>query len=297
MRGRLAGLALELWFPATILVIWWFASARWNSPYFPSLEVILDTFVSTWFSDRFRIEVLPTIMRFGVGYLIAIAAGVGFGLIFGLSRTLRLMFEPVLDFFRAMPKTALLPVFIVVIGVGESMKIGIVAFGATWPVLLNTIDGVRGVEPTYIEMSRVYRLGRWSRIFRVILPAAGPQIFAGARLALAIALILVLVAEMLASTNGVGYVILQSQQTFAIPEMWAGLIILGMIGYAVNLLFVLCEGRMLAWHRGWRAAMLGRPSDASGPRGGRRRRYGTSDPSTRSGQGRAVTPPASTESS
>jgi sulfonate transport system permease protein len=263
MKQRLSGLALEFWLPIVALLVWWFASASWNSPYFPSLEDILKTFEETWFSDRFETDVLPTLARFATGYAIALVAGTVLGVILGLSRTLRRMFEPSVDFFRALPKTALLPVFIVLMGVGEEMKVGLIAFGAMWPVLLNAMDGVRGIEPTFVDMSRVYKLSRRDWIRRVVLPAASPQIFAGARLALAIALILLLVSEMLASTNGVGYFILESQQTFAIPQMWAGLLMFGLIGYAVNLIFVAVEGRVLAWHRGWRAAMLGRSPEAA----------------------------------
>jgi sulfonate transport system permease protein len=280
VRQRLSILALELWLPIVVLVVWWFASASWNAAYFPSLELILKTFKETWFSERFHTDVLPTLARFFAGYGIALVVGIVLGVILGLSRTLRRMFEPSVDFFRALPKTALLPVFIVLMGVDEKMKIGLIAFGAMWPVLLNAMDGVRGIDPTYLDMSRVYKLRRRDRIRRVVLPAATPQIFAGARLALAIALILMLVSEMLASTNGVGYFILESQQTFAIPQMWAGLLMLGVIGYAVNLVFVVIEGRALAWHRGWRAAMLGQAREAGG---GRRMRF-----RLRRGAGRTV---------
>jgi sulfonate transport system permease protein len=298
MTRRLAAAGLELWLPVLVLVVWWFASAHWNSPYFPSLEVILQTFKDTWFSNQFVTDVLPTLGRFFAGYGIAVVVGIALGLVLGLSWTLRRMFEPSIDFFRALPKTALLPVAILLLGVGEEMKVALIAFGATWPVLLNAMDGVRGIEPTVLDMSRVYKLRRRDHIVRIVLPAASPQIFAGARLALAIALILLLVSEMLASTNGVGYFILQSQQTYAIPQMWAGLLMLGLIGYAVNLLFVAVETRVLAWHRGWRAAMLGGSPDA----GARARptifRRGRGDaPTARptTDSGRALGRPESTE--
>ena len=136
-----------------------------------------------------------------------------------------------MQFLRAIPAPALLPFAILVLGVGNSMKIFIIAFVCLWPVLLNTIDGVAGVDPTLRETARVYRIGARDRILRVMLPAAAPQIFAGMRTSLSLALILMVISEMVASTNGIGYFVLQSQRSFAIPEMWSGILLLGLLGY------------------------------------------------------------------
>lgn len=259
--SRLKGLGLDLWLPLAILVVWWFVSADSQSAYWPPLSEILTTFRETWLFDRFGSDAVPSLWRFGLGFAIAITVGIGAGVVLGLVPLLREALDPVIDFLRALPPPALLPILIIVLGVGSSMRVFIIAFGALWPVLINTIDGVRGVDPTMVEMSRVYGLGRRQRVRRVILPAASPQIFVGVRISLAIALILMVISEMVASTNGLGYFVLQAQQTFAIREMWAGIIMLGLIGYTCNVLFVVAERRMLAWHRGWRAAALGRPAD------------------------------------
>ena len=134
------------------------------------------------------------------------------------------------------------------------MKVFIIAFVCVWPVLLNTIDGVGGVDPTLRETSRVYGVPRRDAILRVMLPAASPQIAAGMRTSLSLALILMVISEMVASSNGIGYFVLQSQRSFAIPEMWSGIILLGILGYLFNAVFLLLERRTLAWHRGARAA-------------------------------------------
>jgi ABC-type nitrate/sulfonate/bicarbonate transport system permease component len=126
-----------------------------------------------------------------------------------------------------------------------------------WPVLLNTIDGVTGIDPTLRETARVYGVGGRDRLRRIVLPAASPQIFAGMRTSLSLALILMVISEMVASTNGIGFFVLQSQRSFAIPEMWSGILLLGLLGYALNLIFVVVERRVLAWHRGARASALG----------------------------------------
>ena len=133
----------------------------------------------------------------------------------------------------------------------------LIAFVCVWPVLLNTIDGVTGIDPTLRETARVYGVSGRDRLLRIVLPAASPQIFAGMRTSLSLALILMVISEMVASTNGIGFFVLQSQRSFAIPEMWSGILLLGLLGYALNLIFVLVERRVLAWHRGARASALG----------------------------------------
>jgi ABC-type nitrate/sulfonate/bicarbonate transport system permease component len=118
------------------------------------------------------------------------------------------------------------------------------------------MDGISGVDATLLDTSRVYRVSAWDRVVRVMLPAAAPQIFAGLRTSLSLALILMVISEMVASTNGIGYFVLQSQRTFAIPEMWSGILLLGILGYLLNLLFVIVERRVLRWHRGARSSAL-----------------------------------------
>jgi ABC-type nitrate/sulfonate/bicarbonate transport system permease component len=189
--------------------------------------------------------------------VLAVVAAVAVGIPLGLSRTARRMAGPIVEFLRAIPPPALIPFAIVVIGVGNDMKIFIIAFVSAWPVLLNTIDGIAGIEPTLLETARVYGIRGLQRLRRVVIPAALPQIFAGMRTALSLALILMVISEMVASSNGIGFFVLQSQRSFAISEMWAGIILLGVLGYVLNLIFVLFERRALAWHRGARASALG----------------------------------------
>ena len=260
MKRRVLGFLTEAWLPVTIVLAWWFSSASSTSVYFPSLQTILTSFNDTWLFERAGSDLLPSLARFGVAFLIAIVLGIALGTVLGLTPTLRRAFDPLLDFFRAMPKPAILPIAIVALGVGHSMKIFIIAFGTLWPIVLSTIDGVRSVDPMLKDMSRVYGLSRAQRIRRIVLPAASPQIFVGVRIALSIGLILMVVSEMSGSTDGLGYFILLSQQTFAIPEMWSGIILLGLIGYFTNLLFTIAERRILAWHAGWRANALGEPA-------------------------------------
>jgi ABC-type nitrate/sulfonate/bicarbonate transport system permease component len=254
---RVLGTALELLVPLALLGVWAAWSAGSETYYFPPLTDILETFADTWLFERVGSDVVPSLVRLGLGYGIACAGAVVLGLALGLSRPLRRALDPVVQFLRSVPPPALLPFGILVLGVGTSMKVFIIAFVCLWPVLLNTIDGVAGVDPTQRETADSFRIGGRDRVLHVILPAAAPQIFAGMRTSLSLALILMVISEMVASTNGIGYFVLQSQRSFAIPEMWSGILLLGILGYLLNVLFTIVERRVLRWHRGARASALG----------------------------------------
>ena len=256
MRTRARNVALEFAVPVALLVLWGLWSSGSDTYYFPPLTDILETFADTWLFERVGSDVVPSLVRLALGYTIACIVAVAAGLALGLSPTLRRATDPIVQFLRSIPPPALLPFGILVLGVGTSMKVFIIAFVCLWPVLLNTIDGVAGVDPTLRETARVYGIGRRDRLLRVTLPAAAPQIFAGMRTSLSLALILMVISEMVASTNGIGYFVLQSQRSFAIPEMWSGILLLGILGYVLNAVFLLVERRVLRWHRGARASAL-----------------------------------------
>jgi ABC-type nitrate/sulfonate/bicarbonate transport system permease component len=257
MSRRVLGAALEIAVPLALLGVWAVWSSGSQTYYFPPLSDILSTFADTWVFERVGSDVVPSLARLGLGYTIACVVAVGLGLALGLSRPLRRALDPTVQFLRAIPPPALLPFGILVLGVGWSMKVFIIAFVCLWPVLLNTVDGVAGVDPTLRETARSYGIGGRDTVLRVILPAAAPQIFAGMRTSLSLALILMVISEMVASTNGIGYFVLESQRSFAIPEMWSGILLLGILGYLLNAIFLLVERRVLRWHRGARASALG----------------------------------------
>jgi ABC-type nitrate/sulfonate/bicarbonate transport system permease component len=256
-RERLLGTGLEIAVPILLLVLWGVLSAGSKTYYFPPLTDIFTAFKDNWLFSRVGSDVVPSMVRMWLGFGIAAVVGVGGGLLLGLSRRARRGADPILEFLRAIPPPALLPFAILVLGVGNDMKVFIIALVCLFPVLLNTIDGVTGVDPTLRDTTRVYGIARGDRLWRVMLPAASPQIFAGMRISLSLALILMVISEMVASTNGIGYFVLQSQRTFAIPEMWSGIFLLGILGYVFNAGFILIERRVLRWHRGARASALG----------------------------------------
>ena len=246
--------AYVLGLPVLLFAGWFFLSAGSENFYAPPLRDILRAFADTWTPDRLRADVAPSLLRLAAGYLIAAVAGVAAGVAIGLDRRLRAAVEPVLEFFRAIPPPVLVPVIMLFAGIGDGMKVMVIVFGCVWPVLLNTVEGVRAVDGVQLDTARAYGIAGPARIGRVILPAASPQIAAGLRQALSIAIILMVISEMFAASNGVGFTIVQFQRSFAIPEMWSGIILLGLLGFGLSLLFRLAEARALRWYDGLRRA-------------------------------------------
>jgi ABC-type nitrate/sulfonate/bicarbonate transport system permease component len=250
MRRRLA---LELWMPVALFAAWWITSSDSTSPYFPSLSSILSAFKRDWLFAQVPTDLVPSVEHLAVGLLLAAAFGIALGVAIGLTPVFYEAVSPLLEFLRAIPGVALIPVAVLILGLGAQMKISVIAYATAWPILLNTIDGVRGIDPLIKDVARSYRLTRKARLVGVILPAASPQIIAGIRTSLSLGISVIVFSELVGSTNGIGYSILQNQRQFALPDMWAGMILLGLLGYGINVAFRGFEHFVLAWHRGMRA--------------------------------------------
>lgn len=253
---RFRNVATSAAFPVAALGVWWVSSASSTSPFFPPLRRIMDNFRETWLFAHVASDVVPSLLRLSAGYLLAVVGGVAFGVLLGRLRLLETAFGPAIQFLRAIPATGLVPVSIALMGIGNAPKIWLIAFVCSFPILLNTIDGVRASEPGLLDVGGVFRLTRAQRIRTIELPSAAPRIFAGMRIALAIAFIMMVVSEMVGATSGIGYVTLNAQQSFQVPLMWSGMLLLGLIGAGLNGLFLLVERRVLRWHR----RSLGGPS-------------------------------------
>jgi ABC-type nitrate/sulfonate/bicarbonate transport system permease component len=247
--------AAEIAVPVALLVAWQAWTAHAQSQFFPRLSTILVEFREMWLFSQFGTHVVPSLERIALGFGIAVVVGIAVGIPLGLSRWGRLAAMPHIEYWRAIPPPALLPISVVLLhSIGNVQKVSFIAFFCVFPILLNTIDGVRGIDPTLVDTARSYGIRGFERIRRIVLPAAMPQIAAGMRNSLALAVIIMVVAEYFSSTSGVGYVLLISKNTFEMGPMWATIVLIGVLGYLLSLLFVLFERRLLAWHRGWRAA-------------------------------------------
>lgn len=248
MSGRVRLILLETALPVALIVIWYVASAAHPTLYFPSLKDIASAFRANWLFGRVGSDLLPSLGRLTLGYVLACLIGMAGGFVLGSSHIARRLAGPIVGFFRSLPSAALLPVAIQLFGVGDSMKISLIVFICVWPVLLNTTNGIDETDATLIQTARSYSVRGWRRVTWLVVPAAAPRIFAGMRTSLAMAIILMIISEMSASTSGVGYFISQAQNTFAITDMWSGIVLLGLLGYVLNLLFTLVERRVLRWY-------------------------------------------------
>jgi ABC-type nitrate/sulfonate/bicarbonate transport system permease component len=259
MTGRrvyhASAVAAEIAVPVAILAAWQLWTARANDPMFPRLSTILVEFREMWLFSQFELHVVPSLTRIALGFAIAVVLGIVLGIPLGLSRWGRMLAMPHIEWWRAMPPPALLPISIVLLhSIGNVQKVSFIAFFCLFPILLNTIDGVRGIDPTLVETARSYGMRGLERIRRIVLPAALPQIFAGMRTSLSLAVIVMVLTEYFSSTSGVGYVLLISKNTFQLVPMWAAILLIGLLGYLLNVLLLLVERRALRWHRGWREA-------------------------------------------
>ncbi|MQA11839.1 MAG: ABC transporter permease subunit [Pseudonocardiaceae bacterium] len=254
MNRRAKELGLSLIGAATLLAAWASAAATLQSPFLPRLDVVAKAFADNWLFERVLSDVVPSLTRLGLGFVLAVTAGVLIGTAMGLVRWVAIALEPVVEFARALPKIAIIPLFLVILGTGDRTKILVIAMAATVPVLLNALDGTRSLDPVLQQLAQVYRFSKWQRI-GMVLRWSSPQVFAGARTALALAFILV-TSEMVAYTNGIGHFVLVSQRTFVIPDMWSGMLLLGVLGLLFNAVFVTVERRLMAWHRGFKATQL-----------------------------------------
>jgi ABC-type nitrate/sulfonate/bicarbonate transport system permease component len=254
VRLRAAKISAEIAVPLAILAAWQLWTVRSARDEFPRLSTILVEFKDLWLFSQFNEHVVPSLTRIALGFGIAVVVGVAVGVPIGLSRVARLWTMPHIEYWRAMPPPALLPISVILLhSIGNVQKVSFIAFFCVFPILLNTIDGVRGIDPTLVDTARSYGIGGWERVRRIVLPAALPQIVAGMRNSLSLAVIMMVLAEYFSSTSGVGYVLLISKNTFEMAPMWAAILLIGVLGYVLNVLFLLVERRFLAWHRGWRA--------------------------------------------
>jgi ABC-type nitrate/sulfonate/bicarbonate transport system permease component len=200
-----------------------------------------------------RANLASSLSHLAAGYLLAAIIGVGLGALLWSLRYLHQATSPYLYFLYVLPAPVLVPAAMTLFGIGFTMKVVIIAFASLWPTLLNTLDGMRGVDSVKLDTSRVLGMSRVRNVFSVVLPAALPQIVAGLRNSLQVAIILMVVSEWIASTDGIGYYIVNAQQSFDYLGVWSGIIVLAIIGIVANLLFVLVENRVLHWHYGARA--------------------------------------------
>lgn len=249
VAGTLAVAAKRTAAIAAFLVLWEVAprvglvDRTFLVPFSEAVKALIELAKDGQLWDNTRASLIRSLS----GFLVAIGVGVPLGLLIGWYRPVSEILGPLLELFRNTAALALLPVFILLLGIGETSKIAIVVYACTWPILLNTISAVRTVDPVLIKSARSMSLPPHALFAKVILPASLPTVFTGIRLAGASSILVLVAAEMVGAKAGLGYLVNASQQNFAIPDMYAAIIAIAVVGLVFNHLLVLLERRLTRW--------------------------------------------------
>ncbi len=244
-RTRASGALLV----ALLLVLWQYSALYWvSSPNWPPVTQIVRALWSGFASGELFEVFGSSLYRMLSGYALGVAAALVIGMLMASMRMFHAALEPTVELLRPIPIPAIIPPLILVLGVDDAMKIFIVAFSAFFPVLVNTVSGVRAVDHVAVDVARTFRAGRLRTALRVVLPASMPYILAGMRVSLALALIVTVVAEMIAGSSGIGYYIMTMQYAMRSGDMYAAIFVLAALGYALNRGFLAIEHRVLHWY-------------------------------------------------
>lgn len=231
-----------------LLIGWQVAAATTSGLTLATFTAASESAIQLLRPPSLSADVLPSLGRVLIGFLLAGTAGAACGLLFGSLRWLDPWVHPLISFFRSIPPSAIIPVVLLVSGLGPQLVLTVIVFGSFWPVLLNTFDGARRIEPLYHDVATVLRVPLLTRIAQVIVPASLPMIMAGLRISLSISVILMVVSEMLASTSGLGFRMAYAQQTFDVPGTYGAVLLLAVIGWALDSIFLVIERQALHWH-------------------------------------------------
>ncbi|TNC28120.1 ABC transporter permease [Amycolatopsis alkalitolerans] len=256
MSGRLRAFIRRWLVFIAFLLLWQWVTVSARNPYFPPPLKIAEVAGTVFTPGVLTGDLLPSLGRLALGWLIAVVVGVPVGLALGRSPVITDYVSAMFFFARSVPATLLVPVFLVAFGIGPRMEIVTILWGTIWPILLNTIDGARSVDEIKLDTSRAFRISRPHWVLGVVLPAALPKVFAGMRLALSIAIILMIVSELTGVASGIGYQLVNAQGGFLLPEMWVWIVLVSVLGYLSNLLLSAVERRALAWHPGFHPEQL-----------------------------------------
>jgi len=253
LRGSFGSLAWRIFKAAAailaFLAVWEFAPriGLVDKVFLPPFSQVAETFVELIGNGQLWEHVSASLSRALLGFVIAVAVAIPLGIAIAWYRPVAEFLNPILELFRNTAALALLPVFILILGIGETSKVALVVYASTFPILLNTISGVRTVDPLLIKSARSLGLSPVRLFQKVILPASVPTIFTGLRMAAASSILVLIAAEMVGAKAGLGYLITASQLNFQIPEMYAGIVTIALVGLAFNGVIVAVERRLSRW--------------------------------------------------
>lgn len=236
-------------FVVALVVVLELGTAALGSRFLPRPSQVAGALVEQFAGGRLGTALLATIGCVAAGLAIACVAGIGLGLLLGSSDRLYAAVRWVIEFLRPLPSVSLVPFAILLLGIGPTTTIAAAAYAALWPVVFNTYYGVRDCNPVAIDSARTFGLTRAEVLRRVVLPQALPAVLTGVRVSSAIALILVITVELLTAAGGVGYYISFMQAAIRVPEMYAGVLVVGVLGYLIATGVSALDRRLLFWNR------------------------------------------------
>ena len=253
--ARRLGRVVRRWAAVVLFLLLWEYGTQYlldpaRKVFLPPLHVVLGAWWGLARSGQLQQHVVASLTRSVIGFSLAVVAGIGLGLVVAWYDGLREFLTPLLEAFRNTAALALLPVFVLLLGIGETSKIAIVAYASFFPVLLNTVAGVRTVDPLLVRAARSLGLGSLRLFQKVVLPSAVPTIFTGVRMAGTASILVLIAAEMVGAKAGLGYLIVNAQSSFQIPDMYAGILTVSLFGLLVNTVLVRLERRFSRWRVG-----------------------------------------------
>ena len=240
---------LALPFPLLLFFLWWLGYRQhWISPQvLTSMTQVWDTLQTSWQSGELQRNAGVSLTRVVAGFVLGGIVGFPLGIAMGLSTTLKEYLYPTFKMIAYVPLLGWLPLLVMLVGIGESLKFILIAKAAFVPITLNTYNGMRGVPRNFVEVANVYRFSRWQMIRHIVLPAAFPQIWSGVRYGLTQSWLLLVVVEFLASDEGLGYMMISGQQLFQLDLVIAAVLVVGVIGYLLDKGLAAIERRLLRW--------------------------------------------------
>ena len=236
--------------PFIILVIWaFFSNLKLISPLFLSTpQAVFLKIINLFSSGAILPDILFTFYRTLLGFIIACLIGIPLGLLMGYSNKIYYSLEFIVEFFRSIPATALFPLFLLFFGIGDQSKIALTAWAAGLVLIINSMYGVHLGKELRIKSAKTMRISGFSLFQKIIFPEALPQIFSGMRIAISLSLVIVVVTEMFIGTNfGLGHRIIDAQLVYKIPEMYATIFIVGVLGFLINKGFIYSEKKVVHW--------------------------------------------------
>nr|WP_228045885.1 ABC transporter permease [Saccharopolyspora sp. HNM0983] len=215
--------------------------------FLPPVSRVVSSWLALAADGQLWIDLGASLGRAVAGFLLAVAIAVPLGLLIGWYRLADELLSPLLEVFRNTAALALLPVFVLLLGLGETSKISLITFACVWPILLNTISGVRTVDHLLLKSARSLGFGSAQVFAKIVLPASVPTVFTGIRLAAASSILVLVAAEMVGAKAGLGYLINAAQYNFEVPEMYAGILTISVLGLGFNRALTALEHRLSRW--------------------------------------------------